>query len=338
MPGAWTFDDLDFALVRALRFGSARQVADELLAAADHPATGLDGVTPGSARLRAAGVLSRTGHYEEAMAILRDIQPSGSASDPPSGMALALAFAQAGEAGEAEALARSMIEKERGHLRGVWQFTHCLALAANLASSGHFDRAMRWVDEAMAVAEAEGGRAGQKMIGLAEAARNQLLGIQRDAAADGIYDPETMRKHRQQIAARAGPRQIDMPPWPSLVDGCLLWWPGPEYRRLIRQLPGLEGVIGIPWHWHTARVESELAANRTAVAPKPLVTADFVQFISFLEESEADPLAASTLTGFTTTAAKFRPPEPWPPRSWRPCWCRSGKRYQNCCARQPAVA
>jgi hypothetical protein len=80
-------------------------------------------------------------------------------------MALALAFAQAGESGEAEALARSMIGTERGHLRGVWQFTHCLALAGNLASSGHFDRAMRWVDEAMAVAEAEGGPAGSRSAG-----------------------------------------------------------------------------------------------------------------------------------------------------------------------------
>ena len=334
MPDAWTFDDLDFALVRALHFGSARQVADELLAAADHPATSLDDVTPAEALLRAAGVLSRTGNYEEAMAILRDIQ----ASDSASGMALALAFAQAGEAGEAEALARSMIGTERGHLRGVWQFTHCLALAGNLASSGHFDRAMRWVDEAMAVAEAEGGPAGRKMIKLAEAGKNQLLGIQRDAAADGIYDPEAMRMHRQQIAARAGSRRIGMPPWPSLVDGCLLWWPGPEYRRLIRQLPGLEEVIGTPWQRHTARAESELATTGTAVAPKPLVAADFVQFIRFLEESEADPLAASTLTAFTKTAAKFRSPYPWPPRPWRPCWCRSGKRYRNCCARQPAAA
>ena len=272
------------------------------------------------------------------MAILRDIQTSDPASDLPSDMALALAFAQAGEADEAEARARGLIGTERGHLRGVWQFTHCLALAWNLASSGHFDRAMRWADEAMTVAEAEGGRAGQKMIGLAEGARNQLLGIQRDAAADGIYDPETMRTHRQQVAARAGSNQIDMPPWPSMVGGCLLWWPGPEYRRLIRQLPGLEEVIGTPWQRHTARVESELAAAGTAVAPNPLVTADFSQFITFLEKSGADPLAASTLTAFTETTADRRSAEPWPPRPRRPCWCRSGKRYQNCCAKQPAPA
>jgi hypothetical protein len=135
-------------------------------------------------------------------------------------MALALAFAQAGEAGEAEALARSMIGTERGHLRGVWQFTHCLALAGNLASSGHFDRAMRWVDEAMAVAEAEGGPAGRKMIKLAEAGKNQLLGIQQDAAADGIYDPETMRMHRQQIAARAPAGSACLPGHPWLTAAC----------------------------------------------------------------------------------------------------------------------
>jgi hypothetical protein len=334
MLNAWTVDDLDFALVRALHFGSAKQVADELLAAADHPATSLDGVTPRQARLRAAGVLSRTGNYAEANTVLRNIQ----ASDPASGMALACAFAEAGEAGEAETLARGMIEIERGSLRGVLQFTHCMALTANLASSGYFDRALHWADEAMAVAGAEGGPAGRKMVKLAEAGKNQLLGIRRDAAADGIYDAETMRMHRQQIATQAVSHRIDMPPWPSIVDGCLLWWPESEYQRLIRQLPGLGEVIGTPWRGHTARVESELATTKTAVAHKSLVVADFGQFITFLEESGADPLAASTMAAFTESAKDSRSPDPWPPRPRRPCWCRSGKRYQSCCGKQSATA
>jgi hypothetical protein len=58
MLGAWTYDDLEFALVRALRFESARQVADELLAVADRPEASLDDVTALEARLRAAGLLS----------------------------------------------------------------------------------------------------------------------------------------------------------------------------------------------------------------------------------------------------------------------------------------
>jgi hypothetical protein len=264
-------------------FGSAQQVADELLAAADHTATSLNGVTPRQARLRAAGVLSRTGNYVEANTVLRNIQ----ASDPASGMALACAFADAGEAGEAEALARSVIKDRAG-------------------------------------------------LPTRRTAVHSLYGAY--AAADGIYDPETMRMHRQRIAAEAVSHRIDMPPWPSMVDGCLLWWPEPEYQRLIRQLPGLGEVIGTPWRGHTARVESELAATGTTVAHKSLVAADFVQFITFLEESGADPLAASTVAAFTKTAEDFRSPEPWPPRPRRPCWCRSGKRYQNCCAKQSATA
>jgi hypothetical protein len=54
MLDAWTPDDLRFALVRAAHFESPRQVAGDLLAAADEPATRLAEVTAFQARLRAA--------------------------------------------------------------------------------------------------------------------------------------------------------------------------------------------------------------------------------------------------------------------------------------------
>jgi tetratricopeptide (TPR) repeat protein len=321
-------DDLEFALVRALHFESARQVAYELLAAADRPDASLSDVTALQARLRAAGVLSRTGNYDDAIAILREIQASEPVCDYFGQIGLACGFAEVGEAAEAEALARSVIEQ--GTMSGLEEFVARTALAQNLAFSGHFDRALRWVDEAIAGARTEPGLVRQRMVKLAGACKDQVLGFQRDAAADGVYDPDMMRAQRQRRAERAVACQIDGPPWPTTVEGCLLWWPATEYHRLIRQLPGRGEVIGTPWRGHTARVESALTMT-AAVESKSLVAADFIQFVRFLEQSGADPLAASTMASFAKSMAGSQPRDPWPPGRRR-CWCRSGKRYPDCCA------
>src|ERR1017187_6942874 len=336
MLGAWTSDDLEFALVSALQFESARHVADELLAAADSPEAHLDGVTALQARLRGAGVLSRTGDYDNAIAVLREILAPEAACDDFGQLAVACGFAEAGEAAEAEALARNVME--RGTLSAMLQFIACKALAENLAIGGHFDRALRWTDEAIAAAGPEPALVRQRMIKLAGICKDQILGFQRDAAADGVYDPDTMRAQRQRRAAQAVAHQIDGPPWPTMVDGCLLWWPAAEYHRLIRQLPGLTEVIGTPWRGHTVRVESALTVTAAAAGRVSLVAADFIQFVRFLEESGANPLAASTMASFTKSAAESQPRAPWPPGRRRRCWCRSGKRYQDCCGvLHPAV-
>ncbi len=125
----------------------------------------------------------------------------------------------------------------------------------------------------------------------------------------------------------------DPPALEAAADGPVLWWPQSEYLRLARQLPDLAGRIGPGWAGHTARTEAGLRA-RASYAPGriALVAADFGQFATYLRKGSVDPRDAGVLTGYAAVAAANGAPAAWPPRSFRACWCGSGRRYRNCCA------
>src|SRR5260370_679905 len=105
MADAWMPDDLRFALIRAAHLEPPRQVASDLLAAADQPATRLADVTAFQARLRAAEVLLEADQRGEGITVLRQaVQDQGPDPDPRTQVAAAAVFAEAGDAAEAEAL------------------------------------------------------------------------------------------------------------------------------------------------------------------------------------------------------------------------------------------
>jgi SEC-C motif len=116
----------------------------------------------------------------------------------------------------------------------------------------------------------------------------------------------------------------------------------------MRQLPELAALLGTPWRSHTARVQAAMTgsaspaagADRTAgsaARAHSLVAAEFGQFAHFLEWTHADPLASSTMTAFGALATKLPNPVRWPPKDRAPCWCGSGARYRDCCARRGAA-
>lgn len=71
--------------------------------------------------------------------------------------------------------------------------------------------------------------------------------------------------------------------------------------------------------------------------PHSLVAAEFSQLAQFLEWSRADPLAPATMTAFGALTTRLPDPIRWPPKHRAPCWCGSGSRYRDCCARLGAT-
>jgi tetratricopeptide (TPR) repeat protein len=348
MPDAWTTDDLRFALVRAAHLQPWRQVVSDLLTAAGQPATRLAGVTPFQARVRAAEVLLRAGERGEGLAVLRQaVQDAGPNPDPQTQTAAAAVFAEAGDPGEAEALA---LQALRARPDGFGLLGGLLTASLGLAGFGHFEQALRIADQTIAHTSGVPDRRGRRGLNerithVAQLAREEILKLQQEALATGadLTDREAMRAKLDLTQADLRRRASRQPPWPTLAGSCLLWWPSAEYGRVVRQVPELCDVLGAPWRGHTARVEKAMAAAadaalaRSGGAQLSLAAADYEKFVQYLERTGADPRLASVMTDYTEHPGSGHRSghdhqAPWPPGRRDPCWCGSKKRYQRCCA------
>ena len=346
MPDVWTPDDLRFALVRAAHLEPARQVASDLLAAADQPATRLTEVTAFQARLRAAQVLLEADERDEGVAVVRRaVQEAGPGPDPQTQVAAAAVFAEAGAAAEAESL---VIGAFQVHPDVYSLLGSLLQVSLALAGLGQFEPALRMVDETIKGTSAPPSRRGHgdlnaRIIRIAELARQEVLALQQEAQAAGIdlADREAMRERRDRSRADLGEQASGQPPWPALAGSCLLWWPSAEYGRVVRQVPELREVLGSPWRVHTARVEQAMAdaADAATVSASggatqlSLAAAAQEKFVQYLERTGADPRLAAVMTAFTEHAgAGYEHAARWPPGRRDSCWCGSKKRYHRCCA------
>jgi hypothetical protein len=330
-------DALVFARVRA-RLRSPREVADDLLAAAGDPDR-LDGVSPTTARMCAADVLTAGGGQDarEARTILRDaVQGAPPGEIESARTMLVCAVAEAGDPGEAEDLAAAFL---RGSPGSGPDNINLLGLAAMMTASGFLDEPDRWLDEALASSEGTTGRASgggldSSMRGMLERTKERIREIRRTVAADGVdpASPAAVRAHRNRRPPEADAIGAH-PGWPAGSGGRLLWWPEAEYSRLMRQIPEIATVLGSPWRGHTERVQAAMSAQadqgRSGLA---LVVGEARRFAQFVVEFDADPAGPPTMTAFTAAAAKGSAPVPWPPKRRAPCWCGSGRRYHDCCA------
>jgi hypothetical protein len=343
MPDVWTPDDLRFALVRAAHLEPPRQVVNDLLAAADQPATRLTEVTAFQARLRAARVLLEADEHGEGVAVLRQaLREAGPDPDPRTQVAAAAVFAEAGDAAEAETL---VISAFQAHPDVYKLLGSLIEVVLGLAAIGRFEPALRIVDKTIEGTPTLPKRhvrsaLNVRIIRIAELARREILALQQEVQAAGtdLADRQAMRERRDVSRADLTGQASSQPPWPTLAGSCLLWWPSAEYSRVVRQVPELRDLLGSPWRGHTARIEQAMA-NANTIPPSSgatqlsLAAAEYEKFVQYLERTGADPRLAAVMTAFTEHAgAGYQHPASWPPGRRDPCWCGSKKRYQRCCA------
>ena len=324
-------DDVLFATVRARWLESPRQVAADLLEASRHPEL-LDGVSAWQAEIKAGAVLVEFGATEDGIAILHGAVGRSSADrDDGARFMLALALAGAGDVTSAESVTASNLESEPAG--SVVALTQRMAVAQSFARAGHGALATRWADDAVAAAASGPGGAvvRQATRRLASSLREQVLEqVRRAKEAGGPV--------RARDAARAA-ATFEVPPWPAVVGGRLLWWPDDQYRRLIRQVPMLAERLGRTWPDHVMAVEAELAADvhrapgTIGQAARTLVAGDLASFASFLDRENADPRDATAMTAYAIDPAGPQTVQTWPPKPRKPCWCGSGRRYRECCGK-----
>jgi len=342
MPQVWTPDDVQFADVRAAHFESAEQVAADLLAAAGQPGSRLKGVTVAEASLRAGDLLIAADDRERAAIIARQVLED--VRGRPDELAAACLQARAGDQGAVEALVAPALSALQDRPSQV-VIMDAVALAFGLVNGKQFELAARVADQATAACARWTAGPGRR------ADRNGTLGNVVDRAR------QTVRAAHQDVQDLITGQRVDEPgmqpsllaPWPALSGSCLLWWPQPEYQRIVRQVPDVRSVLGATWRDHTAMVESAMLALVPAGPPSrlggataySLAAADFEWFCGYLGRARADPRLATTMTGFTahliglaeSSAPYIRPPVPWPPTERSRCWCGSNARYGRCCQR-----
>jgi hypothetical protein len=353
------YDTLNFAPALVVRGGAVRPVVDELLAAANDP-DGLQGIDPTLARVRAADLLSvehDPAALDDAVAILREAVALALPGEIGLAKnALAKTLAEQGNLDELDALVRAVLREPPDTLWALSLLESCCIATV----FGYGKQAAGWLDEAFA-ATADGtsrpDRRARNLRASAASSRSSAISdVLRDArkrvtkiravmAADGC-DPDDPAAARARMRTRptAAGTVDSYPPWPTGLQGRLVWWPEPEYVRLTRQLPEMATLLGGPWRGHTARVQAAMSGSAPlaggrgraadgAARPHLLVAADFSQFAQFLEWSRADPLAPSAMTAFGAFGRDLPAPIKWPPKDRAPCWCGSGNRYRDCCAR-----
>lgn len=329
-------DDLLFTWARARWLETPAAVADRLLDAAAHPDR-LDGVSAVAVLVRAADVLRESGHLEQSIPILHSaVAGSDPGADWGGRRSLAIALAECGDPAEAESLAMEDAEADPPAV------TTRILVARGLVRGGEYEWAQRMADDAVSAARSCDKRGIFKTMDIdrATTGREKVYQQVRQATGEaGPADPGQGPLSRPE-------RQFDEPPWPTVTDGRLLWWPAAEYPRVIRQAPELAATLGSPWPVHATSVEAALrSASRVSPGRIWLAEGDFGEFARFVTEQAADPRAAATMTAYTaltfrpaddrrlggaSIASALRRPARWPPRRRRPCWCGSGREYQEC--------
>jgi hypothetical protein len=336
MPELVTADDLLFTWARARWLETPWAVATRLLDAADDPDR-LDGVSAEAVRVRAADVLQESGHPEESIPLLRrTVASSDPGEDGGARRSLAIAVAEYGDPDEAESAA---MQDAEANPPGV---STRISVALGLVRGGWYERARQMADDAVSAARTWDKRGIFKTLEIerATAGREQVYQESERAAGEGgLADPGASRLSRPE-------RRSAELPWPAVTGGRLVWWPEAEYGRVIRQVPELGLILGSPWSAHTTTVEAALRSARQVSPGRIWLSAgDFGEFTRFVTGQTADPRAAATMTAYlpltfrpdgdrrlggASIASALRRPARWPPRRRQPCWCGSGRIYQEC--------
>lgn len=112
----------------------------------------------------------------------------------------------------------------------------------------------------------------------------------------------------------------------------LLFWPKPEFDRILLRWPVLADPYGRSWDEHRARLERELTVrNDAGETGLVLFTGSADGLVAFAARDGGDPADPGVRAGYEDQQENLAGARAWPPRRNGPCWCGSGGKYKKCC-------
>jgi len=110
-----------------------------------------------------------------------------------------------------------------------------------------------------------------------------------------------------------------------------VYWPEPEYHKLMARWPSLSEHLGVTWDEHRQRTERQCAFVDRAGHKVSQLPGDVDGFEAFLAGRDATRFSAEDLLAYPDLRTVAMPMVPWPPARTAVCWCGSGRRYKQCC-------
>lgn len=119
---------------------------------------------------------------------------------------------------------------------------------------------------------------------------------------------------------------------PDYEQATLLFWPHPEFERLLARWPALAEEYGQTWDEYRTTMQKTLVMwSESSHLQLGLVAGSVEELATHAERSGDDPTDpqvrqdyAQELTGPSRKIA-------WPPGRNDPCWCGSPQKYKKCC-------
>jgi hypothetical protein len=112
----------------------------------------------------------------------------------------------------------------------------------------------------------------------------------------------------------------------------LLFWPQPEFDRLLLRWPTLAEEYGQTWDEYRTRLQgcleqwSESGHTRLALFPGAVD-----QLVHYADREGGDPTDPQVLQGYAQHPEENSQETAWPPGRNHECWCGSGLKYKKCC-------
>ena len=227
-------------------------------------------------------------------------------------------------------------------------------LSAALGAGGRYQTAEEWLTEAVeavleerrpvtTTATAGTGAASTAPISAASSSPPRTGGEPASAEDAGLLFFLLQQRHRvrhllgrshdqhDNLAERLETKLADAGARPAAEPADdLLFWPRPEFDRLLAQWPALSEAYGATWDDHRAHLERELVRltglGRSGLGPLTGTVAGLTSFAG--TGTGSDPAARA---GYARRLAEGSARISWPPERNGACWCGSGNKYKKCC-------
>ncbi|GGL92144.1 preprotein translocase SecA [Streptomyces fumigatiscleroticus] len=148
-------------------------------------------------------------------------------------------------------------------------------------------------------------------------------------------DAEALRASIDELTAEIAARRSALSR-PRMT--CALFWPEPEFARLMDKWPDLADDYGTEHHEHVRGVEKRLRRlSEEGEVHLGVALGSVTDYETFTRNEGLSPRDGDARAEYAADLAARGRSQSWPPPRNGPCWCGSGRKYKKCCG-DPATA
>ncbi len=332
--GLLTSDDLDEIGCSSFDVDQPLAVAAELVGAVDQGLVA-DQADTGYALILAAEITEREGDLQEAQVLAERAVEAYRVHGDPDGYPrafhaeLLLRLGREDEAMAELTALRPLLSEDADAVSYI---------SEALEAGGHPEIAEQWLTEALVTApqrmealESQRGRPGYEKAAAAAFMLTQCRHrIRRDLDLphDAHDDLADLLQDAVQSALHDALSAIEQ----DYEGTALLFWPQPEFDRVLLRWPGLAEEYGHTWDEYRTGVQRNLVLWSESGHPRSALLAGTADELAYYaDHNGGDPIDPQVRQGYAQYLEEHPQETAWPPGRNHECWCGSGLKYKKCC-------